>query len=416
MRLTRQVFLGAIAVSAALHFGVVALTVKQEPLLQIEGAGAVQDAVLGSSAFDTVLAGTTAATVTPEEVPEPLAAERPRQAAEAETTELIRPEAVNPVAPAAIETATPAAAVPLQKAEAALAVPLAEPAMLSPDDILREAPVQPDATIQPAEPVQSDPAELLVAKVSADKVAESANLQPQAQPSKADTSEQAEAPRPLEPQDPAENVEPAEMAEPINPAGVSAKADVTAPLETAEKPEILQPVQTVGIPRRRPPDRPLKQAGARPDPAAKTETTRPKRTAAERPAANRNAVSAASSDGQGGQGARTAKRGGSQRKGKAAQAGNSDVTNYPAKVQRKLARSVRAPRGGGGQVKDVVVAFTIAASGGVSNVRLVTSSGSTRHDEEALKAVHRAAPFPKIPEAANRRSWSFTLPVRFKRN
>lgn len=121
------------------------------------------------------------------------------------------------------------------------------------------------------------------------------------------------------------------------------------------------------------------------------------------------------SSGSSGRSSQTVQVGGARRQGNDANPGNADVTNYPALVQRKLNRSVRAPRGGLRAVRDVTVSFTISATGTVSALAIVQSSGSSQHDKAALDAVRRGSPYPQIPAAAGRSSWSFTLPIRFSR-
>ncbi len=103
--------------------------------------------------------------------------------------------------------------------------------------------------------------------------------------------------------------------------------------------------------------------------------------------------------------------------GRTREAGNAAVSNYPGKVYAKLRRSLRYPsearrkriRG------EVHVRFTVSRSGGVGSVRLARSSGSPILDKAALETVRRAAPFPAIPPAAGRSSWSFTVPLAFTR-
>jgi periplasmic protein TonB len=46
----------------------------------------------------------------------------------------------------------------------------------------------------------------------------------------------------------------------------------------------------------------------------------------------------------------------------------------------------------------VVIEFTILSNGRIESVRLVRSSGSMLLDEEALRAIRAAAPFPPIPQ------------------
>lgn len=132
--------------------------------------------------------------------------------------------------------------------------------------------------------------------------------------------------------------------------------------------------------------------------------------------------------GAGGQSTKNARRGsadGSTRAretasgdaGGARESGSAAVSNYPGKVYAKLRRSLRYPsearrkriRG------EVHVRFTVSRSGGVASVRVARSSGSSLLDNAALETVRRAEPFPEIPANAGRSSWSFTVPLQFRR-
>lgn len=92
--------------------------------------------------------------------------------------------------------------------------------------------------------------------------------------------------------------------------------------------------------------------------------------------------------------------------------GNAAVSNYPGQVRRKLGRAVRYR---GRERGEVLVSFTVSRTGSVSGVRIARSSGSPKLDKAALDTVHRAAPFPPIPDAAGRASWPFDLPLSFTR-
>jgi len=92
--------------------------------------------------------------------------------------------------------------------------------------------------------------------------------------------------------------------------------------------------------------------------------------------------------------------------------GNAAKSNYQGLVQKKLQRAkgrVRSPGKG-----TAVVTFTIAASGGISGLRLTKSSGNPKTDAAALKIVNSAAPFPAIPTATGRKSWQMRVPIQFK--
>ncbi|MBN9243903.1 MAG: TonB family protein [Mesorhizobium sp.] len=96
---------------------------------------------------------------------------------------------------------------------------------------------------------------------------------------------------------------------------------------------------------------------------------------------------------------------------KSGSTGSVAVANYPGLVHRRLQRT--AASAGSGLSGTAAVAFTVDASGGASSIRLAKTSGKPQLDRAALAAVRRASPFPPIPPEANRRNWSFVVPVRF---
>jgi periplasmic protein TonB len=103
--------------------------------------------------------------------------------------------------------------------------------------------------------------------------------------------------------------------------------------------------------------------------------------------------------------------------GRASQAGNAAVSNYPGKVRRKLNRALRYPAEARRQsLRGVAhVRFTVTSGGDLAGVSLAKSAGSPILDEAALETVRRAAPFPAIPTGAGRDRWVFTVPLEFKR-
>jgi protein TonB len=106
----------------------------------------------------------------------------------------------------------------------------------------------------------------------------------------------------------------------------------------------------------------------------------------------------------------SAKSGGGQ--GKKDDGGSAAASKYPGLIQAKVTRAAKYPpkaRGKG----EALVSFVVGAGGKVASVALARSSGDAVLDEAAIAAVNRAAPFPPIPEAAGRSSWSFTVPVYF---
>ncbi len=78
-------------------------------------------------------------------------------------------------------------------------------------------------------------------------------------------------------------------------------------------------------------------------------------------------------------------------------AGNAAASNYPGLVMRRLSRAGKLGLNARGTA---VVAFSIAADGGLSSVSLVSSSGSDALDRAAMAVVSRAAPFPAPPAGA----------------
>ncbi len=161
---------------------------------------------------------------------------------------------------------------------------------------------------------------------------------------------------------------------------------------------------------------PKKLAEKKPEKPAKAADT-PARKADKKAAAGSGGTNAGDArkgkaDGQA-EGTRADKAG----KGKTSAAGNAAVTNYPGKVRARLSRAVgrisRSVRAGAD--RDVTVAFTVTASGGLGGARIARSSGSSALDSAALAAVQRAAPFPPIPEGAGRSTWQFTVPLGITR-
>ncbi|MEX3007424.1 cell envelope integrity protein TolA [Hoeflea sp. TYP-13] len=104
-----------------------------------------------------------------------------------------------------------------------------------------------------------------------------------------------------------------------------------------------------------------------------------------------------------------------KKRGNKGAAGNAAVSNYPGKVRRKLRRALRYPKKARSAKLSgtALVRFSVSAGGGVTVSGIARSSGSPILDSAALAAVKRAAPFPKIPAAAGRKSWTFTVPLQF---
>lgn len=79
------------------------------------------------------------------------------------------------------------------------------------------------------------------------------------------------------------------------------------------------------------------------------------------------------------------------------QAGNAEASDYPGKVMRKILRQ-RRPRSYSRGV--VTIAFDVSASGAISDIRVIDSSGHAQLDRAGMQMIRSAAPFPKPPVGA----------------
>ena len=196
----------------------------------------------------------------------------------------------------------------------------------------------------------------------------------------------------------------------VAPAAVTADA---SPLERAGKimvaalePVIAEDQITPPIPRPRAerpktqPTTPQREARRSPSPA--TPSPQRSRTASQAGNGGKDAGDSAARSSSGGQGQRD--RGGS-----------AATSKYPGLVQARVTRAARYPSRAKGAAGETRVRFTVAANGQVSGIGVASSSGNAVIDEAAVAAVVKAAPFPPIPEDAGRSSWSFTVPVMFRR-
>ncbi|WP_276120612.1 energy transducer TonB [Pararhizobium qamdonense] len=204
---------------------------------------------------------------------------------------------------------------------------------------------------------------------------------------------------------------------------VPTEADVILPAEeiveaVTAQPEITATVAAVEtvVPQEKPDIKPEPEKKA--EPKKEPEKEKPKKKVVKKRAgdAGKQVETAVKGQADGVEGAAaTASTG---KKGKVAQAfGNAAESNYKGKVRSRVQRYFRFPRSAdrAGLGGTVTVSFTVSTVGGVSGVRIVKGSGSPVLDEAAINAVRKAEPFPKIPEAANRTSWLFTIPLQFAR-
>jgi protein TonB len=103
--------------------------------------------------------------------------------------------------------------------------------------------------------------------------------------------------------------------------------------------------------------------------------------------------------------------GGAVQQANAGSGGDGEAARYPADVLRKLRRVLRSTNGLSGEV---VVRFTVLADGSVAGISIGRSSGNAAIDQAGLATVSRAAPFPPIPDGANRADWTFDVPLEFR--
>jgi protein TonB len=193
------------------------------------------------------------------------------------------------------------------------------------------------------------------------------------------------------------------------PAALVKAAEATAPVQTANLDPVAEEVEEtteatpVPLPpiKRKPveavePAKPQKQAVEQP----KKKTEQPKAQQASKQA-NLGNGGAAQSDTTA-----SSKSGGGQ--GKKDDGGSAAASKYEGQVQSKVSRAVRkveTGRGGRG-----ILRFALGAGGNVLSVSVLKSSGDPSIDAAAVAAVNRGAPYPPIPPATGKTSWSFGLP------
>lgn len=287
-----------------------------------------------------------------------------------------------------------------------------------------------------------DPSDTIVAATQPDTL--TPETPPVAQPV-TEPVKPAEAPRPpvaaIEPapQQPAAEPTPPAAAPVVLPEPLAADPTATLALSAAAPsappaqkpaepvpavaPALLAPV--VPVEAVKPLPEPAKPEPAKPEPK-KSDAPKSKKpakpAAAMAPAAaaqtnaKTSAPAAPTQGGAGGQSNVTAHAGGAGRIGTGDAEGNSDVTNYPGQISRALRRALYYPPSAKRRrlTGETLVSFVVAKGGSASSIRVARSSGVPELDEAALETVRRAAPFPAIPPAARRDSWTFTIPIAFR--
>lgn len=96
--------------------------------------------------------------------------------------------------------------------------------------------------------------------------------------------------------------------------------------------------------------------------------------------------------------------------------GNTDeMSAYKGKVRRRLERRKKYP--GAAQNRGIsgtaTVSFVISKDGGVHSTTLVSSSGSSVLDDEAVALPPRCSPMPPLPKSFTGANLKLTVPIRF---
>lgn len=89
---------------------------------------------------------------------------------------------------------------------------------------------------------------------------------------------------------------------------------------------------------------------------------------------------------------------------------------YLSIVKTRISRAKKYPRSARkeGVVGTTIVRFIIKLNGKVEDIQLIKSSGDERLDEEAMKMLKKASPFPAIPKDVSLEPLDLTLPIEFK--
>lgn len=269
--------------------------------------------------------------------------------------------------------------------------------------------IEPVETTEAAEPVETAVAEPVEAEAEATDPVETASVQ--AGPTEPVEVEETVSAEVLM----AALTETAVPVEGLAPVSVSAIATQVTP--TA--PEVLEPIEELAPVAPRPLPRPKfeTKVEAKPEPKKpEPKKSEPEKPTKKKPVAEQPKKTKPVQAGNGGKSnadvAASAPSGG---KGASDAAGNAAVSKYPGQVQRALRRALRFPKGAGSARGEVQVTFVVSSSGAASQIAVSQSSGHAVLDKEAIATVKRAAPFPPIPEAAGRNSWTFTMPLAFTR-
>lgn len=88
---------------------------------------------------------------------------------------------------------------------------------------------------------------------------------------------------------------------------------------------------------------------------------------------------------------------------------------WGAAIRARIERQKRYPTAAGRTQGRVTVFLTVTRAGELAAARIATGSGNAALDAAALDAVRRAGRFPPAPASLTEASYSFTLPISFRR-
>ncbi|QQR38070.1 energy transducer TonB family protein [Devosia rhizoryzae] len=258
-----------------------------------------------------------------------------------------------------------------------------------------------DPMTEQVEPQEAEPVEPL-----AQELLEPVEEQSVA-PEQASTVEPIEA-EPIDAVELSTTAESALSIQPVTPVQVAPQdALEVASLASSTPPQSLEPVETQTLVTppamptpvsQRPPDQPKPREVPR-------ETPREAKSQPPKPAAPQTAGNGGNS-----QADSSASAGGAQPlQSNNGNGGEAEVARYPSQVIGKLRNAMRR----GGDRGEMIVRFTVGAGGDLQGVSVARSSGNPSVDAAGTALVQRAAPFPPIPAAAARNSWTFDVPLAF---
>lgn len=361
--------IGGLALTASIGLHVAGFAIKPSSEVRIEGGAPMQVAMLGNSFADMTEGSVDS--VPQEDVTEPV--EQVDQTDPVEQTDQIEPtkqiNAAQPVEEPPV--AAPARTDDLQPATP----PDPSPAVARPDLAQTVRPVLAAPAIVES---RTNPVVALIEEPVA--TARRPVVRPpvtSAPPPPVVTATQPPVPALITPPTQTEPAKAAEVLTALAPATPRETLRAETPIERLEaQPDTVRPVA-----------RPQKPAKPKPSPAPATRKGGDQ-TAKKGQADGNDAGKAATSS--------------NQRSVTSGAAGNAAVSNYPGLVMSKIRRVRKERAGAKGKA---TVGFKISASGAVTSVRILRSSGSAKIDRIAVRHVQRASPFPAPPKGA-RRSFS----------